>query len=168
MKPQVSFQLRTDATVLEENYHRTPTALGHRLVDLLKVATALATLVVVVARRLMVMLAAEAAAAGAPHTGLKESRWRRRSRRTRPRRQPRHWFFTRRLCCPPQNRRNSTQEILHGRRERRLPRLLCSTSQPTSPRKVQTSGDHQVRCEARSSPMAQMLCPLHGKCWLQQ
>jgi hypothetical protein len=70
MKPQVAFQLRTDATVLEENYHRTPTALGHRLVDLLKVATALATLVVVAARRLMVMLAAEAVVAGAPHTGL--------------------------------------------------------------------------------------------------
>jgi hypothetical protein len=25
-----------DATVLEENYHRTPTILGHRLVDLLR------------------------------------------------------------------------------------------------------------------------------------
>jgi hypothetical protein len=59
-----------DATVLEENYRRTPTALGHQLVDLLRAATVPAALVVVVARRLMVMLAAEAAAAGAPHTGL--------------------------------------------------------------------------------------------------
>jgi hypothetical protein len=59
-----------DATVLEENYHRTPTALGHQLVDLLRAATAPAMLVVVVAQRLLVMLAAEAVAAGAPHTGL--------------------------------------------------------------------------------------------------
>jgi hypothetical protein len=59
-----------DATVLEENYHRTPTALRHQLVDLLRAATAPAMLVVVVAQRLLVMLAAEAVAAGAPHTGL--------------------------------------------------------------------------------------------------
>jgi hypothetical protein len=72
MKPQVAVQLITDATVLEENYHRTPTALGHQLVDLLRAATAPAALVVVTAQRLMVMLAAEAAAAGAPHTGLEE------------------------------------------------------------------------------------------------
>jgi hypothetical protein len=72
MKPQVAVQLTTDATVLEENYHRTPTALGHQLVDLLRAATAPAALVVVAAQRLMVMLAAEAAEAGAPHTGLEE------------------------------------------------------------------------------------------------
>jgi hypothetical protein len=70
MKPQVAVQLTTDATVLKKNYHRTPTALGHQLVDPLKAVTAPAALVVVAARRLMVMLAAEAAAAGAPHTGL--------------------------------------------------------------------------------------------------
>jgi hypothetical protein len=70
MKPQVAIQLTTDATVLEENYHRTPTALGHELVDPLRAATAPATLVVGATRRLMVMLVAEAAAAGAPHTGL--------------------------------------------------------------------------------------------------
>jgi hypothetical protein len=34
--------------------------------------------------------------------------------------------------------------------------------------KIQASGDHQVRCKARSSPMAQMLCSLHRKCWWQQ
>jgi hypothetical protein len=43
-----------DATVLEDNYRRTPTVLGHQLVDLLRVAT----------------MPAEAAAAGAPHMGL--------------------------------------------------------------------------------------------------
>jgi hypothetical protein len=59
-----------DATVLEENYRRTPTELGHQLVDPLRAATVPAALVVVAALLLMVMLAAEAAAAGAPHTGL--------------------------------------------------------------------------------------------------
>jgi hypothetical protein len=70
MKPQVAVLLTMNATVLKENYHRTPTALGHQLVDLLKASTAPAALVVVAVRWLMVMLAAEAAAAGAPHTGL--------------------------------------------------------------------------------------------------
>jgi hypothetical protein len=50
-----------DATVLEENYRRTPTVLGHQLVDLLRAAT-----------MLMAMYVAEAAAAGAPHTWLAE------------------------------------------------------------------------------------------------
>jgi hypothetical protein len=70
MKPQVAAQLTTDATVLEENYHRTPTALGHQLVDLFRAATALSALVVVAPWWLMVTLAVEVAAAGAPHTGL--------------------------------------------------------------------------------------------------
>jgi DICT domain-containing protein len=70
MKPQVAIQLTTNAIVLKETYQRTLTALGHRLVDLLRAATAPAALVVVAVRRLMVMLAAEVAAAGAPHMGL--------------------------------------------------------------------------------------------------
>jgi hypothetical protein len=59
-----------DATVLEENYHITPTVLGHQPVDLLRTTTVPAAPVVVAALLLMVMLAVEAAAAGAPHTGL--------------------------------------------------------------------------------------------------
>jgi hypothetical protein len=59
-----------DATVLEENYRRIPTVLGHQPVDLLRVATVPAALVVVAVLRLMAMLATEAAVAGAPHTGL--------------------------------------------------------------------------------------------------
>jgi hypothetical protein len=59
-----------DATVLEENYHRTPTALGHPLVDPLKVVTAPVALAVVAPWWLMATPAVEAAAAGAPHTGL--------------------------------------------------------------------------------------------------
>jgi hypothetical protein len=70
MKPQVAVQRTTDATVLEENYRRTPTALGHELVDLLRAATVPAALVVVATLLLMVVLVAEAAAAGARLTGL--------------------------------------------------------------------------------------------------
>jgi hypothetical protein len=59
-----------DATALEENYRRTPTALGHQLVDILRVATVPAAPTVVAVLLLRVMLVAEAVAAGAPHTGL--------------------------------------------------------------------------------------------------
>jgi hypothetical protein len=69
MKPQVAVQLM-DATVLEENSHRTPTVLGHQLEDLLRVVTVLAALMVVAALQIMVTLVAEVSAAGAPHTGL--------------------------------------------------------------------------------------------------
>jgi hypothetical protein len=61
-----------------------------------------------------------------------------------------------------------TQKVLHGRRQRRLPRLLYSASQSASPGEIQTPGDHQVRCKARSSTVAQMLHPLHRKRWWQQ
>jgi hypothetical protein len=67
-KPQVAVQLTTDVTVLEENYRLTPTVLGHRPVDLLRVATAPA---VTTMSSLIAILVAEAATAGAPHTGLK-------------------------------------------------------------------------------------------------
>jgi hypothetical protein len=70
MRPQVAVQLTTDATILEENYHRTPTALGHQLVDLLRAATALAALAAVAPWWLLATPVAEAAAAGAPHMGL--------------------------------------------------------------------------------------------------
>jgi hypothetical protein len=70
MKPQVAVQQTTDATVLEENYRRTPTVLGHRLVGLLRMATALAAPAAAAALLLMVTLVAEAAVAGAPCMGL--------------------------------------------------------------------------------------------------
>jgi hypothetical protein len=67
MKPQVAVQRTTDATVLEENYRRTPTVLGHLLVDLLRAAIVPEAPAVVAALLLMAMLAE-----GAPHTGLAE------------------------------------------------------------------------------------------------
>jgi hypothetical protein len=71
-KPQVAVQRTRDTIVLEENYRKTPTVLGHQLVDLLRAATVSVASAVVAALLLMAMLAAEAAAAGAPHTGLAE------------------------------------------------------------------------------------------------
>jgi hypothetical protein len=59
-----------DVTVLKENYRKTPTVLGHQLVDLLRASTVPMVPVVVATLLLMVMLAAEAVAVGAPHTGL--------------------------------------------------------------------------------------------------
>jgi hypothetical protein len=47
MKPQAAVQPITDATVLEESYRRTPTALGHLLEDLLRAAIALVALAAV-------------------------------------------------------------------------------------------------------------------------
>jgi hypothetical protein len=70
MKPQVTVQRVMDATVLEENSHRTPTVLGHQLEDLLRAITVPVAPAVVAALLVMVMLGAEAAATGAPHTGL--------------------------------------------------------------------------------------------------
>jgi hypothetical protein len=69
-KPQVAVQLTTDATVLEENYRLTPTVLGHRPADLLRVATVSAAPAVTAMSSLIAILEAEAAVAGAPHTGL--------------------------------------------------------------------------------------------------
>jgi hypothetical protein len=59
-----------DATVLKENYRRTPTVLGHQLVDLLRASKVPAAPAVAAVLLLMVMLAAKAVAAGAPHTGM--------------------------------------------------------------------------------------------------
>jgi hypothetical protein len=70
MKQQVAVQRTMDTTALEENYRRTPTVLGQKLVDLLRAATVAAASAVVAVPLLMVMLVAEAVAAGAPHTGL--------------------------------------------------------------------------------------------------
>jgi hypothetical protein len=70
MKPQVAVQRTMNATAPEENYRRTPTVLGHQLVDLLRAATVPTAPMVAAALLLTVMLAAEVAAAGAPHTVL--------------------------------------------------------------------------------------------------
>jgi hypothetical protein len=69
-KPQVAVQLTTVATVLKESYRLTPTVLGHRPVDLLRVETAPAVPAVTMISSLTAILVAEAVAARAPHTEL--------------------------------------------------------------------------------------------------
>jgi hypothetical protein len=70
MKPQAASRLTTVATVLEESYHRTPSALGNLLEDILMAVTALVALAAVVLWWLTATLEAKVAAAGAPRTGL--------------------------------------------------------------------------------------------------
>jgi hypothetical protein len=69
-KPEVAVELTTVATVPEGSYWLTPTVLGHRLVDLLMVATVPAVPEATMRLSLIVILAAEAATTGAPTTGL--------------------------------------------------------------------------------------------------
>jgi translation initiation factor 2B subunit (eIF-2B alpha/beta/delta family) len=70
MKPQVTVQRVTDATVLEEISHSTPSIQGHQLADLLRAATVSVAPAVVATLLVMVMLAGEAVVVGAPHTEL--------------------------------------------------------------------------------------------------
>jgi hypothetical protein len=70
MKPQVAVQLTTDTAVHEEYCRLTPTVLGHRPVDLLRVATVSAVPAATTMLSLIAILVAEVATAGAPRTGL--------------------------------------------------------------------------------------------------
>jgi hypothetical protein len=74
-----------DATVPEENYLRTPTVLGHRLVGLLRAVTVPAVPAVVAALPIMVILVRQRRRELLTR-GWQESRWQRRSQRPRPRR----------------------------------------------------------------------------------
>jgi hypothetical protein len=167
-KPQVAVQLTTVATILEDSYRLIPTVPGHQSVDLLMVATAPVALAVITISSLTAILAAEAATAGAPCTGLAEELGAEATTAAEATRTPTPPVYHAAASMPPpKNRRTTTQKVLHGRRQRRLPRLLCTASQSTSPGEIQTSRDHQVRREARSNTVAQMLRPLHRKCWWQ-
>jgi hypothetical protein len=48
------------------------------------------------------------------------------------------------------------QEILHDKQERRLPRLLCSTSQSASPREIQASGN--TKYDVKQDPIQWLRC----------
>jgi hypothetical protein len=71
-KPQVTVQLTTVPTILEESYRLIPTIPGNQPVDLLMVATAPAVLAVTAISSLTAILAAEAVTARAPLMGLAE------------------------------------------------------------------------------------------------
>jgi hypothetical protein len=68
-KPQVAVQLATDATVLEENYQLTPTVLGHRPVNLLRVATVPAAPEVTAMSSLIAILAGGGSGGGSSSHG---------------------------------------------------------------------------------------------------
>jgi hypothetical protein len=154
-KPQVTVQTSV-TTVLEGSYLPTPTVPRHRPVDPLMVATAPAAPAATVRSSLTVILAAEAVTAGAPTMGLAGEPGRRRPRRLRPREQPHLWRFMWRLRRPPEDRRTSVQEVLHSRRQRWLPRLLCTALQSTSSGEIQTFGDHQY--DTKQDPVQWLRC----------
>jgi hypothetical protein len=165
--PQIAVRLTTDATVPEENYWLTPTIHGHRPADLLMVETVSAALAATATLSLIAILVAEAATAGAPHTGLAGELGAEATAVAEATRTATPPVYHAATSMPAKKRRTTTQKVLHCGRQRRLPRLLCTASQSTSPGEIQTTGDHQVRCEAGSSTVAQMLRPLHRKCWWQ-
>jgi hypothetical protein len=164
-KPQVAVQLTTVATVLEESYRLTPTVLGHRLVDLLRVETVPAVPAVTAISFVISIPAAEAAAAGAPHMELEgepvaeaiaaadatqtATSLVSRAAATMPVAESRKFVATN-----PQARMTASPPSLHGF-------TIYFSGE------IQTTGDQQVRCEARSSTVAQMLRPLHRKRWWQ-
>jgi hypothetical protein len=164
-KPQVAVQLITIATVLEESYRLTPTVLGHQPVDLPRVATAPAVPVVTAISSLIAILAVEAVATGAPHTELEgepvveaiaaaeatqtATSLVSRAVATLPVAESRKFGATN-----PQARMTASTPSLHG--------FTIYFSQRNS-----NHWDHQVRCEARSNTVAQMLRPLHRKRWWQ-
>jgi hypothetical protein len=161
MKPQVAVQRTMDATELEENYHRTPTVLGHQLVDLLRAATVPAAPAVAAALLLMVMLVAEAVAAGAPHTGLAG--------------EP-----VAEAIAEPEATQTATLPVPHAAAmmpavelkkydARSPPRQATTTASPPSllgfaicfSRRNSNPWGSPSMMEARPSPVAQMLRPLH-------
>jgi hypothetical protein len=168
MKPLVAVQRIMDATVLEENSPRTPTIPGHHLEDLFWVVTVLAAPVVVAVLLVMMMLVAEAEAAGAPHTGLEE--------------EP-----VAEAIAEAEAMQTATSPVPHVAAMMPAAELkkydatspprqaTTSASSPSPPdsaiyssRRNSNLWDHQVRREARPSPMAQMRRPLHRKRWWQQ
>jgi hypothetical protein len=160
--------MTTDATVLEENYHRTPITLGHQLVDLLRAVTAPVALAAVTPWWLMATPAAEAAAAGAPHTGLEGE----------PVAEVIVEAKATQTAMSPVSHAEATTPAAELKKfdARNPPRQARTTASPPSlldfaiffSQKNSSLWGHQVRCEARSTTVAQMLRPLHRECWWQQ
>jgi hypothetical protein len=131
--------------------------------DPLMVVTAPAVLVATVRSSLIVILAVEAVTAGAPTMGLAGEPGAEATAAAEATRTATPPALHAAALTPAKKRRTTTQEVLHGRRQRWLPRLLRVASQSTSPGEIQTSRDHQVRREAGSSALAQMLRPLRDE-----
>jgi hypothetical protein len=165
-KPLVAVRTSV-ATVLEGSYRPTPTVPRHRPVDRLTVPTASAAPPATVRSSLTVILAVEAVTAGAPTMGLagepgvEATAAAEATRTATP-------LALHVAASTPARRSNNFGARSPPRRATAMASPPSRTaSQSTSPGEIQTSGDHQVRREAGSSAVAQMLCPLHRERWRQ-
>jgi hypothetical protein len=123
-------------------------------VDLLRVAIAPAAPEVTAMSSLIAILAAEAAAAGAPHTGLEGEPVAgaiAAAEATQTAMSPVSRAAT---TMPDAESRNLTQQT--RRRERRLPRLLYTASQSTSPGEIQTTGI--TKYDVKQDPVQWLRC----------
>jgi hypothetical protein len=154
-------------TVLEGSYQPTPTIPGHRLVDLLMVATVPTVPTATVRSSLTVILAAEAVKAGAPTMGLAGEPGAEATAAVEATRTATPPVLHVAVLTPARRSKNFGARSPPRQATTTASRLLCTASQSTSPGEIQTSGDHQVRREAGSSAVAQMLRPLHRECWWQ-
>jgi hypothetical protein len=160
-------QLTTVAIVLEGSYQLTPTVLGHWPVDLLMVATAPAAPAATAMLFLTAILVAEAVTAGAPHTGLAGEPGAEATAAAEATRTARPPTLHVADSTPAKKSKNYAAKS--------PPRRATTTASPPSPhdftiyfsREMQTTGNHQVRREARSSTIAQMLRPLYRERWWQ-
>jgi hypothetical protein len=166
-KPQAAAQWTTGATVLERSYRLTPTVLGQRPADPLKVATALAPQAVITRSSLIATLAAEAATAGASTTELAGG----------PVAEAVAVAEATRIATSPEPHMAASMPArkLRNCDGRSPPRRETTTASPPSLLGFATYSsqinsniwDHQVRHEARPHTMAQMLRPLHRERWWQ-
>jgi hypothetical protein len=146
-----------DAIVLEENYHRTPTELGQQPVDLLRVATAPAAPAVTAMSYPMVMRVAEAVAAGAPHTELAGEPAAGAIAEAEATQTATPLVSHVAATMPAKKLKNyDAKKVLHGRPQRRLPRLLCSALQSASPGEIQTPGI--TKYDAKQDPVQWLRC----------
>jgi hypothetical protein len=167
MKPQVAVQLTTDTAVHEEYCRLTPTVLGHRPVDLLRVATVSAVPAATTMLSLIAILVAEVATAGAPHTGLARELGAEATAAAEATQTATTPVYHVAASMPAKKSKNYDAKS--------PPRQATTTTSPPSlhgfaiyfSRRNSNHWDHQVRCKAGSSTVAQMLRPLHRKRWWQ-
>jgi hypothetical protein len=131
------------------------------------VATAPAVPAVTAISSLTAILVAEAATAGAPRKGLAGEQGVEATAAAEATRKATPPVYHAEASMPAEKSNNYDAKS--------PPRQATTTASPPSPHsfsiyffgEIQTTGDHQVRREARSNTVAQMLCPLHRKRWWQ-
>jgi hypothetical protein len=166
MKPQVAVRTSV-ATVLEGSYRPTPTVPGPRLVDPLMVAIAPSVSSATVRSSLTVILAAEAVTAEAPTMGLAGEPGAEVTTAAEATRTVTPLELHVAVLTPARRSKNIGAISPPRQATTMAPRLLGTASQPTSPGEIQAFRDHQVRREAGSSAVAQMLHPLRRERWWQ-